>query len=230
MTNWNTKGILAVTELFSVAQALCYIYFQLLNLLLQLENYNDKELIKRLHHDDMNAFDTIYLKYHQPLYSNILKLSKDAAASKDLLQEVFITLWEKRLTLDENKPVANWLFTVSYNKSVNYLKQVLRESVRLKDFNEKVEADEEKETCLREIRLCMIENAVKNLSPQKSRVFDLCKLQGKTYDETAKELNISKHTVKEYLVEAIINIKDYIKQHPESSTAFFCAGLFPFSM
>lgn len=190
-----------------------------------MDNYSDNELIIRLHTDDVKAFDALYLKYHKALYSNIFKLSKDADATQDTLQEVFITLWEKRLTIDPNQPISNWLFAVSYNKSINYLKKVLKESVILTDLNEEMPSADEKEINLREIQLNLIERAVSQLSPQKRKVFDLCKLHGKSYEETAKELNISKHTVKEYLSEAVLNIKEYIKQHPESSTAFFCATL-----
>jgi DNA-directed RNA polymerase specialized sigma24 family protein len=64
-----------------------------------MENCSDNELVMRLHIDDVKAFDALYLKYHQALYSNIFKLSKDADATQDILQEVFITLWEKRLTI-----------------------------------------------------------------------------------------------------------------------------------
>lgn len=186
---------------------------------------SDNELVMRLHTDDVKAFDTLYLKYHQALYSNIFKLSKDADATQDILQEVFITLWEKRLTINLDHPVSNWLFTVSYNKTINYLKKLLKESVILSDINDEIQLAGEKEINLREIQLYLIEKAVNQLSPQKRKVFDLCKLRGKSYEETAKELNISKHTVKEYLSEAVMNIKEYIKQHPESSTAFFCAIL-----
>lgn len=179
----------------------------------------------RLHIDDVKAFDTLYLKYHHALYSNIFKLSKNADAAQDILQEVFITLWEKRLTLNPDQPVSNWLFAVSYNKSVNYLKKLLKESVNLGDTNEEMQPNDEKEINLREIQIMLIKRAVNKLSPQKRKVFDFCKLQGKSYEETAKELNISKHTVKEYLSEAVMNIKEYVKQHPESSSAFFCAFL-----
>jgi len=193
--------------------------------LIELGDCCDNELVMRLHTDDVKAFDTLYLKYHQALFSNIFKLCKDADATQDILQEVFITLWEKRLTIDSNLPVSNWLFAVSYNKSINYLKKLLKKSLIFRELNEEVPSADKKEINVREIRLYLIERAVNQLSPQKKKVFDLCKLQGKSYEETAKELNISKHTVKEYLSEAVMNIKEYIKRHPESSTAFFCAIL-----
>ena len=190
-----------------------------------MENCSDKNLVEGLRENDVKSFDAIYLKYYRSLYTNIFKLVKDPVATQDLLQEVFISLWEKRATIDKDKLVANWLFTVSYNKTINYLRQTLRASTKLADFKEIADLIEEKDPGSREIQLYQIENAVKNLSPQKSRVFDLCKVQGKTYDETAREMNISRHTVKEYLVDAMVSIKDYIKQHPESATAFICAGL-----
>ncbi len=190
-----------------------------------MDNRSHTELVRRLHLNDVEAFDTLYQKYHQVLYSNILKLCKDADATQDILQEVFITLWEKRLTIDLNQPVSNWLFAISYNKSINYLKKLVKESVLLRDVNEEMQSADEEEINLREIQLYLIERAVSQLSPQKRKVFDFCKLQGKSYEETAKELNISKHTVKEYLSEAVMSIKEYIKQHPASSTAFFCATL-----
>jgi RNA polymerase sigma-70 factor (ECF subfamily) len=156
---------------------------------------------------------------------NISKLTKDPEVVQDILQEVFITLWEKRLSLDENKPVANWLFTVSYNKSITWLKNSLRESTRVSFLYGDTQEPDKNESSIREMRLCQIESAVQQLSPQKNKVFVLCKLQGKTYDETAKELKISKHTVKEYLSEAVFNIKEYVKKHPQFSTVFFCTVL-----
>ncbi len=107
--------------------------------LIELDNCSDNELVMRLHSDDVKAFDALYVKYHQALYSNIFKLSKDADATEDILQEVLITLWEKRLTLDPNQPVSNWRFTVSYNKSINYLKKLLKEPVVLKDIIEEAQ-------------------------------------------------------------------------------------------
>ena len=191
-----------------------------------MNNCSDNELVRLLHLSDIKAFDALYFRYEKALYSNIYKLLKDPNAAEDILQEVFIILWEKRGTIDLKQAVSNWLFSVSYNKSVNYLKKILKESLIFKDLNELVtSADDEKEINLREIQFGLIEKAVSQLSPQKRRVFDYCKYKGKSYEETAVELNISKHTVKEYLCEAVVNIKEYIRKHAQTSTAFFCAAI-----
>lgn len=61
----------------------------------------------------------------------------------------------------------------------------------------------------------LLQNAIAQLSPQKQKTFVLCKLEGKTYNEAAKTLKISKYTIKEYLSSAMTMIKDYIKHHPQ---------------
>ncbi|MBD0298046.1 MAG: sigma-70 family RNA polymerase sigma factor, partial [Flavisolibacter sp.] len=160
--------------------------------------------------------------YHQAVYANIFKLTKEVEVTQDILQEVFIALWEKRSSIDINQTVSGWLFVVSYNKSISYLKRALKESVISNEWNEEMQPAEESEINVREVQLQLLEDALGQLSPQKKKVFELCKLQGKSYEETARELNISKHTVKEYLSAAIANVKEYIKEHPDYISSLFC--------
>jgi len=184
-----------------------------------LSSLNEYELVKRLQNGDVHTFDIIYQRYQKSLYLNILKLIKDEDASRDILQEVFITLWEKRSTLDADKTVIGWLFVVSYNMSLAYIKKELRRA-RLSAGAEVVDlANPEPEAA--DVRSKLMEEAISRLSPQKRRVFELCKIQGKSYEETARELNISKHTVNEYLVIAVQYIRNYIRQHPEYQSAYF---------
>src|SRR5437879_5079344 len=93
------------------------------------ENYSDSELIIRLQNDEIKAYNSIYFKYHQYIYKNIFKLLKNAEESENILQEVFIALWLNRTKLDPQKPVANWLFVVSYNKSLTHLKKALKQAL-----------------------------------------------------------------------------------------------------
>jgi RNA polymerase sigma-70 factor (family 1) len=163
--------------------------------------------------DDLKAFDALYQKYHQAIYANILKITKDENATQDILQEVFIALWEKRSTIDANQSVSGWLFVISYNKSITYLKKILKEPFISNELDEEMQLTEETDIKVKEEKLQLLEKAISQLSPQKRKVFELCKLQGKSYEEAAKELNISRHTVKEYLSYAVATIKDYVNQH-----------------
>jgi len=172
----------------------------------------DTDLVLGVQRDDVSAFDALYWKYHQPVYRNIVKLVKDSSAAEDILQEVFVKLWQKRHSIDVSKSVAGWLFVISFNLSVSYIKKRLREQTlyhRL--FNEThAHEDDFKEY---ELQHQLLETAIGQLSPQKKKIITLCKLEGKTYEEAANELNISRHTVKEYLSSAMVNLNDYLHKH-----------------
>lgn len=190
------------------------------------EGNANSELVERLKDGDKDAFDEIYWKYHSAIYYNILKLTRDVIVAEDIVQEVFIALWEKRYSLDVGRGISGWLFVVSYNKSISYLKRKLKESLLQSTLqqndNNTVDVDDD----LLNTRIGILEKAIEQLSPQKRKVFELCKLQRKTYAEVADELQISKYTVKEYLSGAVIFIKKYIKQYPECTVIFFSTILF----
>jgi len=179
----------------------------------------NKDLTRRLQKDDKEAFNILYWNYHSAIYYNVLKLTRHSIIAEDIVQEVFIKLWEKRQSLDPEQEISGWLFVVSHNKSVNYLKQKLKESLDQTGFPLFIE-DTLEDTIdigddLINAHASILEKAIEQLSPQKRKVFELCKLRRKTYEEVAEELNLSKHTVKEYLSEAVLSIKNYIKSHPQ---------------
>lgn len=184
--------------------------------------YTDEELVALLKRANATAFDQLYWKYHQPVYKNILKLTKDPEAAKDILQDVFSILWNKRDTLHDDMPVANWLFKVSFNQSINFTKKRLKELMLLRPLLEHDDVVEQLEFNAGDEQYQLLSRALTKLSPQKRKVFELCKLEGKTYEQTAIELNISRHTVKEYLASAMAFVKKFINDHPGySETALF---------
>ena len=179
------------------------------------------DLAVRLRNDDIDAFNTLYWEYHATVYANSLRLIKDPSIAEDIVQEVFVTLWGKRHTIDPELDIAGWLFVISHNKTVDQLKRKLKQdlarrnlSIVAEDHSTIVNAD------LKEEQLCAIEKAMDQLSPQKRKVFELCKVQGRTYKKAAEELHISKYTVKEYLSEALVSIKKYIGDQARQTGIF----------
>src|SRR5574338_872602 len=174
----------------------------------------EQDLLSRLVRDDIKAFDELYWKYQKAVYQNVFKLVRDIALAEDIVQEVFIGLWERRHTIDSSRSVSGWLFVSSYNRSINVLKKKLRESITPIHVDQ-ISEEPGVESGLEEAQISLLEKAIEKLPPQKRKVFELCKLRGKTYEEAANEMNISKHTVKEYLSGAVNFIKEFVRQHPE---------------
>jgi RNA polymerase sigma-70 factor (ECF subfamily) len=171
----------------------------------------DNELVLRLLADDVAAFDALYYRYSKPLYSNIFKLTRDADAAQDILQDVFVILWAKRTMIDASQPVSNWLFSISYYKSLKYLKEALREQTLYKEIESSGLVYSVPDNDSKEQKIEVIRAAVHQLSPQKRKVLEGCKLAGKSYKEVAEELSISRHTVKEYLSLAITSLRTILK-------------------
>lgn len=176
---------------------------------------NERDLLHRLAKDDRTAFDIIYRQYYHAVYQNALKIARDVSIAEDILQEVFIILWEKRKMIDINRSISGWLFVVCYNKAISQLRKKLQESLALQQVQQ-ASANIVEDVTKYEAQYEMLETAIAQLSPQKRKVFELCKLQHKTYEETAAILHISKYTVKEYLSAAVCFVKDKAKHHPES--------------
>ncbi|SEW25632.1 RNA polymerase sigma-70 factor, ECF subfamily [Chitinophaga sp. YR573] len=180
-------------------------------------NTQDAELVVRLQQDEVSAFDTLYWKYHQAVYRNIFKFVKEQIVTEDILQEVFAKLWEKRKDINPSQSVAGWLFVISFNLSVDYVRKKLREQTIHKellnlDFDDDYSLDRKN---IYEDQYQLLEKAIAQLSPKKRKIVTLCKLEGKTYDEVAEELKISRNTVKEHLSIAMVKLNDYIQKNKE---------------
>lgn len=178
-----------------------------------LQDYEDDCLIPLITEGDRAAFEEVYHRYHVPLFQNILRLTKDSSVAEDLVQDCFISFWQKRDRIRTGKSLAGWLFVISYHHSVNWLKRrqvdaKARQNLSLSvvDTDPLPDYDHQME---------LLEQAIQLLSPQKRRVFELCKLRERTYQETAREMNISGHTVKEYLSGAMQVVREYAVSHPE---------------
>jgi RNA polymerase sigma-70 factor (family 1) len=182
-------------------------------------NTQDAELVIRLQQDEVSAFDTLYWKYHQAVYRNIFKFVKEQIVTEDILQEVFTKLWEKRKEINAGQSVAGWLFVISFNLSVDYVRKRLREQTIHKellnlDGDDNYSLDRKN---LYEEQYQLLEKAIAQLSPKKRKIVELCKLEGKTYDEVAEELKISRNTVKEHLSIAMVKLNDYIQKNREQN-------------
>ncbi|HXO78044.1 MAG TPA: sigma-70 family RNA polymerase sigma factor [Puia sp.] len=190
---------------------------------------DDIRLSAKLSSGDIAAFNTLYYRYYKAVFSNIIKLVQQQQAAEDILQEVFEALWVNRKKIDREKAVGGWLFVVSYNKSIRFLHQSVRERARIHgeptvDIVDTKEDDPEAV----EYQYHLINEAIENLSPRKKSVFILCKLEGKTYEEAALALGISPHTVKEYVSSSLQFIKEYALSRHALNTSLSLTLLIPF--
>src|SRR5262245_1714674 len=124
----------------------------------------NSSLVDRLKNNDNEAFRALYHQYHHAVFANICRLVPQQQAAEDLLQEVFLALWEQRHKLTHQHSVAGWLFTTSYYKSSAWLKKSLKEKIALlpEDLFDMADDPTEGEMLFTE-RLSIIHAAVERL-------------------------------------------------------------------
>lgn len=185
---------------------------------------------------ELKIFDELYVKYHKAVYHNIKKLVHDEEAALDILQEVFMSLWENREKLDLSSFTGGWLFVVSYNKSISYLRKKVIESIDYSEGFAELQADENKEWNDQVemdylMKLKVLEEAVDILPHRKKQVFQMCRFEGRSKEEVAEQLQLSTDTVKDYLKQSNQMIRRYIlAKYPSllslsvyaSFTDYFC--------
>lgn len=89
--------------------------------------HSDKQLFNEVSIGDERAFRILYNRYYQRMYSFACKVVKSSHVAEEIIQEVFIRLWEQRELLSEVKNPDNYVFIVIRNHTFNYLRTAARE-------------------------------------------------------------------------------------------------------
>lgn len=162
---------------------------------------------------DTQAFGLVYDQYSSPLLAKILRMVKDTDAAEELLQDVFLKVWNNREKIDTAQSFKSWIYAIAVNAVYDYYRKLSRDA-RLQQelinhFADLYNSDADDELIF-EQRREILEKALEQLPPQRLAVFKLCRIEGKSYQEAAQELGISPSTVSNQLVQATKTIKEYI--------------------
>lgn len=174
-------------------------------------NDNEKGLLQQLAAGDDDAFQQIYFLYSGRLYGNLLKLVKSEAVAQEILQDAFIKIWEYRSTIDPEKSFRSYLFRIAENMVCNFYSKASRDKALLKKLieNSVNEYSHIEESIISRENSKFLYTAIEELPPQRRQVFELCKIEGKTYQEVGTLLNISVSTVSDHIVKANRFLKEY---------------------
>jgi RNA polymerase sigma-70 factor (ECF subfamily) len=191
--------------------------------------YSDSELLVFLHEGDKKAFEEFYNRYHKPIYRYLVSLVKVPEIAEDLVHEIFLKLWDIREKLVIKENFKGYLFWMCHNKAADTTKKIAGERMlkdRLLHYYQNLSVVEHHTLEQLQRYDNLIEEALNSLSPQRRKVYELCKRQGKSYQEAAEELQISTHTVKEHMSSALATLRDFLRQQGEFSLALIVISRF----
>jgi RNA polymerase sigma-70 factor (family 1) len=153
-------------------------------------------------------FASIFKTHEYRLYTLALKLTKSDLFAKDIIQEVFLKLWEHRASLGAIDNIEAWLYRLTENKVIDFLRKAAADG-RLKETLWNKMPDNRQAEPEIEVKEYdhIIQKAIDQLPPQRKLIYYLNREEGLNYQQIANELHISRHTVKNQLSNALQSIR-----------------------
>ena len=176
------------------------------------------ELLRRIGEGDRDSFEQLYESFSGVLFSTAYRVLNNPQAAEDVLQEVFIQIWEKAPLYDpeRGKPLT-WAVTLTRNKAIDRLRSVQRRS-RLHDDVEKQAATLEQlddRSSLDAVngveRAQMIRAAIGKLSAGQREAIELAFFSGLTQTEIAESLKEPLGTIKARIRRGMMRLREVIE-------------------
>ena len=189
------------------------------------QNISDSELAARIREGDERAFQDVYDAHHQTVHNFLYKFLKSPELTEDLAQDAFIKLWEGRESLPNLLSVKSYLLTVAKNHAFNFLKRAgIDQNAKAEIIRNYPTANNTLESAIhfRDYKR-YLDGILETLTPQSREVFRLCRQEGKTYDETAEVLGISRNAVKKHMVRSMRILGDSVERDLGISLAVLLA-------
>lgn len=165
-------------------------------------------------------FTDIFKRHEYKLHTLVLCLTKSDQYAKDVVQDVFVKLWLQRNNLYAIDNIEAWLYKLTETRIIEFLRKTSTER-RLRDalwVNIRHAVNETEERISLKEYNCVIDKAINQLSPQRKRIYRLCKEDGFNYQEIAHHLKRSKRTIKNHLALATQTFQNFLTK---ASRMFF---------
>lgn len=175
----------------------------------------DLAFFARIAQDDEIAFRAVYDFYKATFHATAFKMTRSADTAEDIVQEVFVTLWNKRTQVGQAKNPLAYFFTILHNCIYAHFRKVMLERQmrqKVADNSDHIEENPVEELLLAKENRELLTAIISQLPPQQQLVYRLCKQEGLSRAEVADKLNISPNTVKNHLAAAIEFIREYFKK------------------
>jgi RNA polymerase sigma-70 factor, ECF subfamily len=177
-----------------------------------LKQDDDIELITNIQKNSKEAFDRLFRKYYIPLCRFAFKLNGSEEIAEEVVQEIFIMLWEQRQRVSISKTVTGYLFQAVRNKVYeNFRKNQTRIKYEEEYISLSPEPDIAGEAYFDEYEMAtMIWNAVEQLPDKCREIFQLSRDEGLTYNEISVHLRISVKTVENQMGIAFKKLREIL--------------------
>ena len=185
---------------------------------------SNKELLLLLKEDNEIAFYNIYERYCKRLYAFVYSYIKIDSETEEIVQEIFVKIWESRHDIDVFSSFESYIFTIAYNATISLFRKKATEKKYIEYLKSFQSADDvenlEGEIFYNELNE-KIRSLLDNLTSRQKEVFLLSREQGLSNADIAKQLKITVNTVKKHISNTLVYLKNNLDKNLIFSVLFF---------
>jgi RNA polymerase sigma-70 factor, ECF subfamily len=173
-----------------------------------------KEIFEKIKSGDERSFEQLFLNYFKPLCSYAFRFTNETEAAEEIVQDFFVRLWEKRMAIEIDSSLNNYMFRSVKNHCLNLIqhnKIKNRYSEKIKEASNPT--IEPSQFFIEPELIEKIEKAISLLPEKRREVFRLSREEGLKYKEIAEKLNISVKTVEAQMGFALKFLREQLNDY-----------------
>jgi RNA polymerase sigma factor (sigma-70 family) len=187
-----------------------------------MKNYTDTDLLLLVKDNGHSAFNALFDRYWKKAYQKAFARLNDKIVAQDIVQEIFINLWQRRANLDIHNSFENYLYSAVRLKVISYFRSQKAATLQLQDAFERMTLLESATESLSDyIELERVLEAAISVMPEMLQQVYLLRTENYSVKDIAGELGIADQTVKNYMGEVLRRLRVVIKEkYPEKNLTY----------
>ncbi len=175
---------------------------------------NEPALLRRIAEGDSEAFSQVFHYYSGTVYNTVMTYVKDDIEAQEIVQQVFVKLWEQRANLSEVRNFGDYFFIAVRNCVYNHFNRLSRQAL-LKKAIQQAQVQEMADDADHRVRQqqydAIVEEAIVQLPPKQQQVYLLSEWDALNYDEIAVQMQVSRLTVKKHIELARKSVRNHVR-------------------
>jgi RNA polymerase sigma-70 factor, ECF subfamily len=185
----------------------------------------EPNIFEAIRNGDRLAFEQVFKHSYRPLTAYALRFVRDLSTAENVVQDVFLKLWQNRRELTITTSLDHYLFRAVRNHCLNFLDKAKVRSSYLRMQVERDGNNNDYKDYYPEIGLLeIIENAINALPVKRQEIFRMAREEGLKYREIADQLNISVKTVEAQMSLALKQLRESLKKYNHLMLFFMITG------
>ncbi len=177
-------------------------------------SFDESKLLLELSQGSELAFTNLYNHYKNHVYSTALKITKSKVLSEEVVQDVFLKIWQNHKNLENISNLENYLFIISRNHIFDMIKKIARETTLATNIDYKNISSEDTDTAIKDAQYNVILNKIiDQLPPQQKKIYKMAKMGGLSHQKIGEDLGISTETVKKHMALALKFVRHKISPY-----------------